>query len=107
LAELFALSEELLRGKLDHLVGSIERVLVEGESKAGSCKVTGRTERNEIVHITDDHGASLIGEVVEVRIVRSFKHSLEGEITPGYQASRRPAPPRAPRRVLPVVAAES
>jgi tRNA-2-methylthio-N6-dimethylallyladenosine synthase len=45
LAELFALSEELLRGKLDHLVGSIERVLVEGESKAGSCKVTGRTER--------------------------------------------------------------
>jgi tRNA-2-methylthio-N6-dimethylallyladenosine synthase len=89
------------------LVGSIQRVLVEGESKAGSNKVTGRTERNEIVHIADDHGASLIGEVVEVCIARSFKHSLEGEITPRYQASRRPAPPRAPRRVLPVVAVES
>jgi tRNA A37 methylthiotransferase MiaB len=81
--------------------------LVEGESKAGTNKVTGRTERNEIVHIADDDGASLVGEVVEVRIVRSFKHSLEGEMTPTYQASRRPAPPRAPRRALPLVAVDS
>jgi tRNA-2-methylthio-N6-dimethylallyladenosine synthase len=107
LTELFALSEDLLRGKLARLVGSIQRVLVEGESKAGSSKVTGRTERNEIVHIADDHGVSLIGEVVEVRIARSFKHSLEGEITPHYQATRRPAPVRAARRVLPLVAIES
>jgi tRNA-2-methylthio-N6-dimethylallyladenosine synthase len=107
LSALFALSEELQRVKLDRLVGSVERVLVEGESKAGTNKVTGRTERNEIVHIADDDGASLVGEVVEVRIVRSFKHSLEGEMTPTYQASRRPAPPRAPRRALPLVAVDS
>jgi len=107
LMALFALAEELQRGKLEQLVGSVQTVLVEGESKAGSNKVTGRTERNEIVHIGDEDGGSLIGEIVEVKIVRSFKHSLEGEITPRSQASRKPraaAPVR--RRTLPLVATE-
>jgi tRNA-2-methylthio-N6-dimethylallyladenosine synthase len=108
LAALFALAEELQRAKLEALVGSTERVLVEGQSKAGSNKVTGRTERNEIVHITDEHGTSLVGEIVEVKIVRSFKHSLEGEITPRWQALCRPGPAAPPRRrTLPLVAAES
>jgi tRNA-2-methylthio-N6-dimethylallyladenosine synthase len=108
LAALFALAEELQREKLEALVGSTERVLVEGESKAGSNKVTGRTERNEIVHINDADGASLVGAIVEVEIVRAFKHSLEGTITLGSQVSRRPSPsPRARRRALPVLASES
>jgi tRNA-2-methylthio-N6-dimethylallyladenosine synthase len=108
LAALFALAEELQREKLDALVGSTERVLVEGESKAGSNKVTGRTERNEIVHITDADGASLIGAIVEVEIVRAFKHSLEGKITLGSQVMRRPSPAsRARRRLLPLLASES
>jgi tRNA-2-methylthio-N6-dimethylallyladenosine synthase len=108
LAALFALAEELQGDKLQALVGSIERVLVEGDSKAGSSKVTGRTERNEIVHIADADGASLIGEIVEVKIVRAFKHSLQGEITERSQALRRPrAEVRGPRRTLPLIAAES
>jgi len=108
LGALFALAEELQHEKLEALVGSTERVLVEGESKAGSNKVTGRTERNEIVHITDADGASLVGEVVEVRIVRSFKHSLEGEITPRYRALRPTgAAVRTGRRSLPLLAPDS
>jgi len=108
LVALFALAEELQRQKLEALVGSTERVLVEGASKAGSNKVTGRTERNEIVHIADSDGASLIGEIVEVEIVRAFKHSLEGELTARSRASLPPAAavPRA-RRTLPLVATES
>jgi tRNA-2-methylthio-N6-dimethylallyladenosine synthase len=108
LTALFALSEELQQERLAARVGSTERVLVEGESKAGSGKVTGRTERNEIVHITDDDGASLIGEIVEVQIVRSFKHSLEGAISPRWQASRGPrATPAPARRTLPLVAPDA
>jgi tRNA-2-methylthio-N6-dimethylallyladenosine synthase len=107
LAALFAISEELLKEHLARLVGSTQRVLVEGESKAGSGRVTGRTERNEIVHIADEDGASLVGELALVRIVRSFKHSLEGEVTEGFRAAR--PPPRAgsvARRSLPVVASD-
>ncbi|MET0595886.1 MAG: radical SAM protein, partial [Polyangiaceae bacterium] len=108
LTALFALAEELQAAKLVSLVGSTERVLVEGESKAGSGKVTGRTERNEIVHIADEHGASLIGEMVEVTIVRAFKHSLEGTLTARYQAERpSPNAPRPRRRALPLVATDA
>jgi tRNA-2-methylthio-N6-dimethylallyladenosine synthase len=76
-------------------------VLFEGESKAGAGRVTGRTERNEIVHVASDD-PSLIGEIAEVRIVRAFKHSLEGELVSGPR-ERRPRA-EAARRALPVVA---
>ena len=108
LTQLFALAEELQRGKLVNLVGNIERVLVEGHSKAGTNKVTGRTERNEIVHITDEEGAALIGHIVEVRIIGAFKHSLEGELPLAAQRGRPAAVLQKPvRRALPLVAAES
>jgi tRNA-2-methylthio-N6-dimethylallyladenosine synthase len=105
LTALFALSEELLQRHLTSLVGSFQVVLVEGASKSGSGRVTGRTERNEIVHLTDDPAASMIGELVEVRVMRAFKHSLEGEPTDSFRA-RRPSPPaQKPRpRALPVLA---
>jgi tRNA-2-methylthio-N6-dimethylallyladenosine synthase len=108
LAALFALSEELQGEHLARLVGSTQRVLVEGASKAGSGRVTGRTERNEIVHVRDEDGASLVGELVLVRIVRSFRHSLEGEVTEAFRAARPPV--RAAgvtRRSLPIVAPDA
>ena len=107
LAALFEVSEGLLRDHLASLVGSTQRVLFEGESRAGSGRVSGRTERNEIVHVADEHGGSLVGEIADVRIVRSFKHSLEGELAGSWRD--RPSPPAvAPvaRRMLPVVASE-
>lgn len=102
LAALFALSEKLLAAHLGALIGKTERVLIEGESKAGSGRVTGRTERNEIVHVASAEPGSLIGQVVEVRLVRSYKHSLEGELTAGGVAA-----PRAKRRALPIFIAPS
>jgi len=107
LGALFALSEQLLGEHLAGLVGSTQRVLVEGKSKAGSGRVTGRTERNEIVHIADEDGGSLVGELALVRIVRSFKHSLEGEVTAAFRATRPPGrDARVTRRSLPVVASD-
>src|SRR5260221_10515783 len=105
LCALFALSEELLQRHLVSLVGTSQVVLVEGQSKTGSGRVTGRTVRNEIVHLDDDPAASLVGELVDVRIVRAFKHSLKGEPTESFRAHRpKPALHRPRPRTLPMIA---
>ena len=77
LAELFALSETLRSAYLDGLVGTEQRILVEGRGKKNDA-YSGRTERNEIVHFGYS-GAAPIGEMVNVRVTRAFKHSLEAE----------------------------
>jgi tRNA-2-methylthio-N6-dimethylallyladenosine synthase len=105
LARLFEVSEGLLGHHLASLVGSTQRVLIEGESKTGTGRVTGRTERNEIVHVPSEDRASLIGAIVEARITRSFKHSLEGELAGVPRPQRPPASPAANgRRTLPILA---
>src|SRR6185436_12930765 len=100
-------SNQMQREHLASLVASTQEVLVEGRSKTGSRRVTGRTARNEIVHIDDDADASLVGELVQVDIVQSFDHSLKGVLTDGSRAGRVPA--RAAgvgRRSLPVLASD-
>ena len=77
LARLFEVAESQTRVHLDALVGTRQRVLVEGASKAQG-KVTGRTERNEIVHLDVPPGRRLIGALVAVEITQAFKHSLHG-----------------------------
>jgi tRNA-2-methylthio-N6-dimethylallyladenosine synthase len=77
LARLFELAESQTRAHLATLVGTRQRVLVEGASKAPG-KLTGRTERNEIVHLDIPAGRELIGALVDVEIQQAFKHSLFG-----------------------------
>jgi tRNA-2-methylthio-N6-dimethylallyladenosine synthase len=111
LARLFEVVEEQTRTHLASLVGTRQRVLVEGPSKTGA-RVEGRTDRNEIVHVSAPEGVDLVGALVDVEIARANKHSLEGTVTEGSLAGlpRRTlaaavtAPP--PRRVLPVLVAE-
>jgi tRNA-2-methylthio-N6-dimethylallyladenosine synthase len=107
LARLFALAEDNTRAHLDPLVGTRQHVLVEGPSKAQG-NVEGRTERNEIVHLAEPEGRTLVGEVVEVAILRANRHSLFGEPTaaalsklPPEGARSHRASPR--RRALPMV----
>ncbi len=91
LAALFERSEQLQRAHLMSLVGSVQAVLVEGPGKTGG--YSGRTVRNEIVHL----GAStdVTGELCEVRIVSAYKHSLLGELV---DAARRAPPPMPSER---------
>ena len=115
LARLFEVSEELLGAHLRSLDGSTQQVLVEGAGKEGAPAWTGRSERNEIVHIAGADDFDLLGEIVGVQITRANKHSLQGELT---EASRGRARPRATlptpsatrssgqaKRSLPIVAA--
>jgi tRNA-2-methylthio-N6-dimethylallyladenosine synthase len=110
LSRLFALSEALLGDHLATLVGTTQLVLIEGVAEArfaGDALWSGRTDRNEIVHVARAADRALAGEVVEVAVVRHNKHSLQGELTEAARAAApvtrsRPPETRAARRSLPV-----
>lgn len=112
LRRLFEVSEANTSAHLATLVGSTQRVLVEGESRANQT-LQGRTERNEIVHVEDNATHELVGELIDVTILRANKHSLFGEPTEhalasltahGSDARARTKCARARRRTLTVVA---
>jgi tRNA-2-methylthio-N6-dimethylallyladenosine synthase len=99
LARLFEAVEVLGAAHLATLVGTRQRVLLEGPSKSdkgGPPCLQGRTERNEIVHV--EAPASAVGRIVEVEIARANRHSLGGRLVEPF------AGPSLPRRALTVVA---
>jgi tRNA-2-methylthio-N6-dimethylallyladenosine synthase len=109
LARLFELSERLQTAHLAALVGSRQAVLLEGPSKSNPAHASGRSARNEIVHVAGVDPHALLGEIVEVRVEAAYRHSLLARLTEAETrriARHRgpaPPPPRA-RRSLPVVA---
>ena len=103
LAEAFAVSDEIRTRHLGSLKGREVRVLVEGRGEDG--RWTGRTERNEIVHFESPDEA--VGEIVPIRVVSPFKHSLLGQrdAEVGTRGGEGDLAPRRPlgRRALKVV----
>jgi len=107
LARLFELVEAQGAAHLETLVGTTQRVLVEGASKSekgdlARDRVQGRTEQHEIVHVEGPGAGGLVGEIVEVEITRANRHSLTGRPTGAVPG---PAVKREGRRSLPVVTA--
>jgi tRNA-2-methylthio-N6-dimethylallyladenosine synthase len=102
LARLFELSEAQLQDHLSGLIGTRQRVLIEGPSKTGDA-LMGRTERHEIVHLAAVCDDDLTGQLVPVDITGAYKHSLEGVLA--LDGVARTAGPRAvpKRRALPVL----
>ncbi len=60
------------------MVDSTQRILVEGVSKKDDKVLAGRTENNRIVNFAGD--SSLIGQLIDVKIIEALPHSLRGEI---------------------------
>jgi tRNA-2-methylthio-N6-dimethylallyladenosine synthase len=60
------------------LVGLVEEILVEGQSRQSGRDVTGRTRSNKIVNFEGDLG--LVGKLVRVQITKAYPHSLRGDI---------------------------
>ena len=60
------------------MVGTIQRVLVEGMSKKDAAEVAGRTDNNRVVNFVGN--PRLINQFVDVRITSALPHSLRGEI---------------------------
>lgn len=78
LAELFRVADAYRREHLESRVGLVEDVLVEGRGR--NAEYTGRSERNEIVHI-ESSGGDPSGQLVRVKIERAYKNSLFGKLT--------------------------
>ena len=69
------------------MVGSIERILVQGPSRKASTthpdELMGRTENNRIVNFSGGFNAKrLIGSMLDVRITHALPHSLRAELCP-------------------------
>jgi tRNA-2-methylthio-N6-dimethylallyladenosine synthase len=65
----------------DDMVGTVQRILVEGPSKKDPNELQGRTENNRVVNFDGGpNAARLIGQMLDVTILQSFAYSLRGEI---------------------------
>ena len=62
-------------------VGGVYKVLVDGVSKTDENMLSGYTESNKLVHFKGDQ--SLVGKIVEVKILESHTYSLIGELYHG------------------------
>ncbi len=60
------------------MMGTEQRILVEGPSKKNLMELRGRTENNRVVNF--EGPAELIGQFVDVNIVDVFANSLRGEL---------------------------
>ena len=59
------------------MVGSVQRILVQGISRKSEMELSGRTENNRVVNFTG--GKDLVGYFVDVRITEARSNSLQGE----------------------------
>ena len=62
----------------EHMMGTIQRVLVTRASRKDETEVSGRTENNRVVNFKADK--SLIGQFVNVKITEVRPNSLRGEL---------------------------
>jgi len=63
--------------KNQSLVGFVQEILVEGQSRQSDRDMTGRTRSNKIVNF--EGSLSFVGKLVRVRISKAYPHSLRGE----------------------------
>ncbi len=70
--------EKVTEAYAKKLVGTIQKVLVDGFSKKDPNKLSGYTECNKLVHF--DGSIDLVGKIVDVKIDYSKVYSLQGKI---------------------------
>lgn len=73
-ARINARAAEISRG----MVGSVQRILVEGPSKKDPAQLTGRTENNRWVNFSAE--PHLAGSFADVEIVEALPNSLRGRL---------------------------
>jgi tRNA-2-methylthio-N6-dimethylallyladenosine synthase len=65
------------RAVSERMVGSVQRVLVEGPSRRNPAELAARTDNNRVVNFRG--GGELVGRFVDLRITAARSHSLRGE----------------------------
>ena len=80
--ELVKTCEKYITESASKMIGKIYPVLVDGPSKNNPEMFSGYTESSKLVHFKC-HDSSLIGEIVNVKIVESHTYSMIGELVNG------------------------
>jgi tRNA-2-methylthio-N6-dimethylallyladenosine synthase len=70
--------EELAFAVSESMVGTVQKVLVEGRAKKDAHELAGRTANNRVVNFKGSE--RLIGQFVDVTITVALPHSLRGEV---------------------------
>ncbi|MDQ7955347.1 MAG: tRNA (N6-isopentenyl adenosine(37)-C2)-methylthiotransferase MiaB [Rhodocyclaceae bacterium] len=70
--------DDNVRRLSDTLVGTTQRILVEGPSKKNAAEMMGRTDCFRVVNF--EAPAHTVGRMVDVKITRSLSHTLRGEL---------------------------
>ena len=70
--------EELAQVVSQSMVGTVQRVLVEGLSKKDEHELAGRTDNNRVVNFQGN--PRLVNKFIDVRITSAMPHSLRGEV---------------------------
>ena len=78
LHRLQALINEQAQAISQAMVGSVQRILVEGTSRKDEAELMGRTENNRIINFPG--GQRLIGQIVDVRVTQALTNTLRGEV---------------------------
>ncbi len=78
-------NEEIATQISRHMVGKVERILVEGTARRNPEQLCGRTENNRVVNF-ESTDRSLIGRLIDVEISEALHFSLRGRITGGVAA---------------------
>jgi tRNA-2-methylthio-N6-dimethylallyladenosine synthase len=90
LQHLQATIEENVARISEAMVGKVERILVERPArKDPTTELAGRTANNRVVNFPaplESH-ARLIGQMIDVKIVRAYPHSLRGELVLAHEDS--------------------
>ena len=86
LERLQAKIEEQAQAVLRGMVGTVQRVLVEGFSRKDTSELAGRTDSNRTINFVGH--PRLIGHFVDVAVTATLPHSLRGEVfTPQLEAA--------------------
>ena len=76
------------------MIGTVQRILVEGPSAKSPQEMQGRSENNRVVNFDGGpDGAHLIGQQVDIEITHSYTYSLRGELVGALSTSPTPSTP--------------
>jgi len=63
------------------MVGTVQRILVDGPSKKNPEEMQGRSEHNRVIHFqAGPEGEQLVGQMVDILVIESTNYALRGEI---------------------------
>ena len=78
LARLQALIDQQAGDISQRMIGSRQKVLVEGSSRKDPSQLAGRTDNNRMINFAADR--RLIGQMIDVEVTKSMSHSLRGRV---------------------------